>query len=174
MYSKSDVKKAIKGNKKAFEKIIEFEKDRLYRIAYLYVKNENDAVEIVQQTAYKAFISIDKLKKPEQSSAWLKRIAINNSIDFLRQQKKVTPFIKETLEAIPAKEINIDDKMDLYQLIDQLDERQKTIIILKYYEDLPNHEIAKIIGCPEGTVKSSLHRTLLMLRRKMEGGCINE
>lgn len=174
MYTKSDVKKSIKGNKQAFEKIIAYEKTKIYRIAYVYVKNEQNAIEIVQQTVYKAFISIEKLKNPEQFSAWLKRITINSAIDFLRQQKKVVPIISEVLETLPEKEINVDDQLDLFELIDQLDENQKTLIILKFYDDYSNREIAEIMGIPEGTVKSRLHRTLHILRSKMEGDCVNE
>ncbi|MBP3040189.1 sigma-70 family RNA polymerase sigma factor [Bacillaceae bacterium Marseille-Q3522] len=173
MYTEDDVRKAIKGNKKSFAKIIHEEKKRLYRIAYLYVKNENDAVEIVQETTYKAFLSIEKVKSPEQISAWLKRITINSAIDFIRRQKKVTSIASEYIEEIPDKARGLDEKIDLFQLLDQLDERQKTVIILKYYEDLSNREIADIIGCPEGTVKSSLHRALKCLRSKMEEGYMN-
>ncbi|MET1123286.1 sigma factor, partial [Priestia megaterium] len=62
------VKKAKRGNEKAFQELIELEKNKLFRIAYLYVKNEADALDIVQDTIYKAFISIKRLKDPSYFS----------------------------------------------------------------------------------------------------------
>ncbi|MGY3716155.1 RNA polymerase sigma factor [Sutcliffiella cohnii] len=139
MFTERDVKKAIKGNKKAFAMIMEAEKAKIYQLAYLYVKNENDAVEIVQETVYKAFVSIHTLKNPSYLYAWLKKIAINSALDFIAQQSKVTPIHAEIIEAMEAaKEVAVESRLDLFHAIDQLDEKYKTIIILKYYEDLPN------------------------------------
>ena len=59
------VKKAIKGNEKAFETLITNESDKLYRTAYLYVRNKEDALDVLQETTYKAFLSIHQLKSPE-------------------------------------------------------------------------------------------------------------
>ncbi|MBM6617403.1 sigma-70 family RNA polymerase sigma factor [Bacillus suaedaesalsae] len=174
MYTEKDVKKAMKGHKKSIEKIMENEKGRLYRIAYLYVKNEDNAVDIVQDAVYKAYISIHRVKDPLLFSAWLKRITINCALDFLKQQKKVVPLINEIVESIPTKTVEVDGSLDLYNAIDQLNERHKSIIILKYYEDLPNKEIAEILDCPEGTVKSNLHRALQLLRGYLKEDCINE
>ncbi len=174
MFTERDVKKAIKGNKKAFAMIMEAEKAKIYRLAYLYVKNENDAVEIVQETVYKAFVSIHTLKNPSYLYAWLKKIAINSALDFIARQKKVTPIHAEIIEAMEAKEVAVESRLDLFHAIDQLDEKYKTIIILKYYEDLPNRDIAEILECPEGTVKSSLHRALHVLRKILREDCVNE
>ncbi|MFD2044586.1 sigma-70 family RNA polymerase sigma factor [Ornithinibacillus salinisoli] len=173
MYTIHDVKKAVKGNKKAFEKIILAEKHRLYRIAFLYVKNENDAVDIVQDSTYKSLISIGKIKDVNQVSAWLKRITINCAIDFLRRQKKIVPFENGNVDLKEERTIHSEEKIDLYQLLDYLNERDKTVIILKYYEDLTNREIADILQCPEGTVKSSLHRSLKLLKGKIEEDYMN-
>ncbi|WP_042150279.1 sigma-70 family RNA polymerase sigma factor [Paucisalibacillus sp. EB02] len=173
MYTTHDVKKAVKGNKKALEKIVQGEKHRLYRIAFLYVKNENDAVDIVQETTYKALISIGKLKDVNQVSGWLKRITINCAIDFLRRQKKIVPFENGYIEIREDRSFHSEEKLDLYHLLDYLNERDKTVIILKYYEDLTNREIAEILNCPEGTIKSCLHRSLKLLKGRIEEDYMN-
>ncbi|MFS0671670.1 RNA polymerase sigma factor [Ornithinibacillus sp. 179-J 7C1 HS] len=173
MYTVHDVKKAVKGNKKAFEKIIQTEKNRLYRIAFLYVKNENDAVDIVQDTTFKALISIGSIRDINQISAWLKRITINCAIDFLRREKKIIPIEYGDVRITEERKVHSDEKLDLYQLLDYLNERDKSVIILKYYEDLTNREIAEILDCPEGTIKSSLHRSLKVLKGKIEEDYMN-
>ncbi|MBC5638125.1 sigma-70 family RNA polymerase sigma factor [Ornithinibacillus sp. BX22] len=173
MYTIRDVNKAKKGNKKAFAKIIQAEKQRLYRIAFLYVKNENDAVDIVQEATYKALLSIGNMKEINQVAAWLKRITINCAIDFLRRQKKVIPFEDGSVEIVEQRMVHTEEKLDIYDLLDYLNERDKTIIILKYYEDLTSREIAEFLDCPEGTVKSSLHRSLKLLKGKIEEDYMN-
>ena len=173
MYTVLDVKKAIKGSRNSFVKIMQTEKNKLYRIAFLYVKNESDAVDIVQETTYKAFISISKLKEPNQISSWLKRVTINCAIDFIRRQKKIVSIDMKIVEAIPVKVSPSEEKVDLYHLLDKLNEKDKTIIILKYYEDLTNREIAVIMNCPEGTIKSSIHRILKKLKGYLEEGYMN-
>jgi RNA polymerase sigma-70 factor, ECF subfamily len=85
------VKKAKRGNSKAFQKIIEAEKEKLYRMAYLYVKNESDAIDIVHETIYKAFISIKNLKETDYFSTWLMRILINTALDFIKKNKRIIP-----------------------------------------------------------------------------------
>jgi len=75
------VNKAKKGNEKAFQALIEIEKHKLYRIAYLYVKKEEDALDVVQETIYKAFISIKQLKDAAYFSTWITRILINTAIN---------------------------------------------------------------------------------------------
>ncbi|WP_026673391.1 sigma-70 family RNA polymerase sigma factor [Alkalihalobacterium bogoriense] len=167
------VKKAIKGNKKEFEFLINEEKEKLYRIAFLHVKNQTDALEIVQDTVYKAFVSIHKLQEPAQFTAWIKKILIHCALDFLKKKQKVIFISNDLLEWIPDKAIEIDTQLDLMEAIDQLNGKYKSVIILKYYEDLPNKEIATIMDIPEGTVKSTLHRALQQLRVVLEGKCAN-
>ncbi len=168
------VKKAKKGNKQAFLQLIEAEQARLYRTAFLYAKNQEDALDIVQETIYKAFISIETIRDPRYFTTWLIRILIHSALDFLKKKQKVIPLEQDSFSKMPAKEIVIEDKMDLYDAIDKLNERHKTIIILRYYQDLTVAEIADIVGIPEGTVKSNLHRALQLLRLEVKEGCINE
>lgn len=79
-------KKAMAGNKVAFQELVLQEKDNLYRMAYIYMKNENDALDVVHESVFKAYKSIKKLKEPSYFSTWLTRIIINTSIDFLKKK----------------------------------------------------------------------------------------
>ena len=81
------VKKAIKGNEDAFETLITNHSDKLYRTAYLYVRNKEDALDVLQETTYKAFISIHQLKSPEYFGTWLTKILIRTAYDRIKQEE---------------------------------------------------------------------------------------
>lgn len=87
--SHKKVIKAIKGDDQAFEALIREEGDKLYKTAFLYVHNKDDALDIVQETVTKAFVSIHQLKKPELFSSWLMKILIHTAYDLLHKKKKV-------------------------------------------------------------------------------------
>lgn len=158
------VESAIKGNKEAFASLIEVYKDYLYKTAYLYVKNQHDASDIYQETVYKAFISIHKLKKPEYLKTWITKILINNINDKFRKSSKV--ILMDDNEYLANFHHNIDtvSSIDLYNSIDNLGVKYKTAIILRYMQDMPIKDIARIMSCSENTVKSYIHRALKSLR----------
>ncbi|WP_168413037.1 sigma-70 family RNA polymerase sigma factor [Bacillus salacetis] len=171
MLQLTKVKKAKKGNDKAFQELIEEEKNKLYRMAYLYVKNENDAIDIVHETIYKAYISIKKVKEPDYFSTWLSKILINTALDFIKKNKKVIPF--EEVERLESSEdLHIAESLDLVDAIDRLEEKYKTVIILRYYKGLQVKEIADMLDCPEGTVKTNLHRAINKLRADLREECL--
>ncbi|MCA1057736.1 sigma-70 family RNA polymerase sigma factor [Rossellomorea aquimaris] len=168
------VEKAIKGDKKAFAQLIEEEKVKLYRTAFLYTKDKDDSLDIVQDSIYKALISIKNLKEPNYFSSWLMRILINSSLDFIKKKKKVVTLDFEIIDEFPIGKPKTDYKLDLFEALDGLRERYKTIIILKYYQDKTLKQIAELLDLPEGTVKSNLHRALQELRNLIGEDCVNE
>lgn len=171
MLQLTKVKKARRGNDKAFQDLVEAEKNKLYRMAYLYVKNENDALDIVHETIYKAYISIKNLKEPDYFSTWLSKILINTALDFIKKNKKVIPF--EEIERYDTSEkVHIAESLDLVDAIDRLEEKYKTVIILRYYKGLQIKEIATMLDCPEGTVKTNLHRAINKLRVDLREECL--
>jgi RNA polymerase sigma-70 factor, ECF subfamily len=175
MFHLNTVKKAQKGDDQAFIKLIHKEKEKLYRIAFLYVKNESDSLDIVQDTIYKAYISIGNLKDSSYFSTWLTRILINTALDFIKKNNKVIPIDQDSLERIESSErLMLEDKMDLFTAIEGLTEKYKTVIILRYYQDLTIKQIAEFLECPEGTVKTNLHRAINELKGKFKEACINE
>ncbi|WP_147532949.1 sigma-70 family RNA polymerase sigma factor [Bacillus marasmi] len=175
MFHFNTVKKAQKGDDSAFTKLIDKEKDKLYRIAFLYVKNESDSLDIVQETIYKAYISIGSLKNSSYFSTWLTRILINTALDFIKKNSKVIPIDQDSIERIQsADRIMLEDKMDLLKALERLPEKYKTVIILRFYQDLTIKQIAKLIECPEGTVKTNLHRAINELKGMLKEACINE
>ena len=166
---------AKNGDEEAFRKLIEESKSMLYRTAFAYTRNEDDAIEIVQETVYKAFVSINQLKEPAYFGTWLTRILINCSINYMKKQKRMIlfsePIPKYVASTNPG---HVEEKMDLSFAIDQLEEKLKTVVILKYYHDLTIIQIAEILECPVGTVKTRLHMALKKLRVELKEESVNE
>ena len=104
------VPKAIKGDTESFTPLLSIKKENLYRIAYRYVHNEQDALDIIGEAVYKAYISISKLKHPEYFNTWLIRIVINCSINFINKSKKALYLDNEAIENLKDGEINILDE----------------------------------------------------------------
>ncbi|QTN01007.1 sigma-70 family RNA polymerase sigma factor [Sediminibacillus dalangtanensis] len=164
------VKKAINGDEAAFETLIKKESEKLYKTAFLYVKNKEDALDVLQETIYKAFISINQVKKPEYFYTWLTKILIRTAYELLRKRKKVI-YDENLIHHKPETEGNqdVEAKMDLLNAISQLSEQYQTVIILFYYQDLPIHQIAETMGKPENTVKTYLRRAKKELKHYIEG-----
>lgn len=172
LFQSSLLKKAQRGNEKAFLLLIEDEKVKLYKMAYVYMKNDNDALDIVQETVMKAFMNLHTVKEPHYFSTWILRILINTAIEALRKNSKVIVLN----EVLPERSLTVEheDRLDLLDAIHQLEEKYQTVILLKYYRDLTVREIAELIDCPEGTVKTNIHRGLSELKKHfIKGGTVD-
>ena len=164
------VKKAIKGNEDAFETLITNHSDKLYRTAYLYVRNKEDALDVLQETTYKAFISIHQLKSPEYFGTWLTKILIRTAYDRLNKKKGTVLTGDLFLDhAMENKTNNVESKLDLTNAISTLNHDYQTVIILFYYHDLAIKNIAETMDKPEGTIKTYLHRAKKELKKVLEG-----
>lgn len=162
------VKLAIKGDDNAFARLMDSCKENLYRTAYAYVKNEEDALDVVQETVYKAYISIDKLKNPEYFKTWITRILINTAIDTSKKSSKIV-YIDNTdyINEVDDKEESKVNSLYLWSVVDGLKGRSKDVIILKYFNDLTIKEISETLECPVGTVKTYLNKGLTGLRKEI-------
>ncbi|MER1987107.1 MAG: sigma-70 family RNA polymerase sigma factor [Solibacillus sp.] len=162
------VKKAQKGNDKAYLMLFEqFEAD-IYRMAYVYVKNKEDALDLVQEVAYQSFKKIDTLKKPEYVKTWLMRITINCALNLIKESNKVMPLHADFEGLVGTEDADIALAVSLHKLIDLLKEDEKSVILLKYYDDRTLKEISEILEMPLGTAKSVLYRALNKLRQNLK------
>lgn len=168
------VKKAQKGDHKAFLKLFQQHEKDIYRIAFVYVKNQNDALDVVQEVAFRLFKKIDTLQNPEYFKTWLIKIAITCSIDIVRKRKKVVHLKSEYEEFIGSEDEDVPLSITLQELLDQLNEDEKSIVILRFYEGYSFIEIANLFNMPIGTVKSRLYRALNKLRREFKEADICE
>ena len=104
------VKRAIKGDRQAFESLIDIYSDRLYREAYLRCKHEDDAKEIIQETVYKAYRNIGTLKEAIYFKTWISRILIIVSNDYLSKMGMID---LQHDERAYAKEVIVEDKIEM-------------------------------------------------------------
>ncbi|MGN7386397.1 RNA polymerase sigma factor [Sporosarcina sp. SAFN-015] len=145
-----------------------------YRLAYSYVKNKENALDIVQEAVFKALRSIDKLEEVNYLKTWLYRIIVNTAIDFIRKHERVSIMEDEILEShLPASKNELSD-LDLQEAVEHLPPLYKTIIILRFFEDLKLEEIAEITGDNLNTVKTRLYAALRKLRVEMGEEQANE
>lgn len=140
----------------------------LYRLAYSYVKNKENALDIVQESIFKSLKSIDQLNEIGYLKTWLYRIVINTSLDFIKKHGRMQAMDDDVLHSFMPEQRDVERDYDLYEAIDQLKEPYKTIIVLRYFEDLKIEEIAEIQNENTNTIKTRLYAALRKLRIKME------
>lgn len=154
---------------KLIEKFIIENRESHYRLAYSYVRNKDTALDIVQDAILKALNSIDRLEDINLLKTWFYRIVINTSIDFIRKNKRSTVMDDEVLKVyLPHLENELHD-MDLQEAIEQLSPEYKTVIILRFFEDLKIDTIAEITEQNVNTVKTRLYSALKKLRIEIGG-----
>lgn len=160
------IRKAIQGDSDAFEQLLIEHTDRLYRTAYLYVKNREDALDVVQETAYKAFSSIRQLRNEKYFLTWVTKILINCAYDI---QKKRRNEISSENEVAVFSRVKNEEKLDLGVAIGKLPAKHQTSIILFYYYDMSLKEISTTLEVPENTIKTYLSRGKKQLRKLLGG-----
>lgn len=159
----------MKGNLRAcVEQELLKNYQKYYRLARSYVKNEADALDIVQESAYKAMKNCGKLKEESLADTWIYRIVINTALDFLRKAQKDT----KAEESCAKQEQEADEegygRVDIMSVLSTLPVKDSSVLILRYFENFKLEQIAEITGENVNTVKSRLYRAQEKLRLKLE------
>ncbi len=146
--------------------------ESFYRVAYSYVKDTNTALDVIQEAIIKALKNRNTLKNEEYLKTWFYRILINECLMHIRKNKKIT-YLDNIDECSPIRDEsndidNFDDMQVLYNAIKKLEPNLKTIIILRFFEDMKIEEIAKVTNTNLNTVKSRLYKALKILRISIE------
>lgn len=160
------IEAAKRGDKKAFESIVQKYHNELYYTALGIVRSGWDALDICQDTFLKVFSSLDTLKDTSKFRSWMNRILINKCNDHFRKNKRVT--VVEYIENEGFLEEGKEENIDLLRALSSLKDETRVVLTLRYFQDLPIKEIASIIDIPEGTVKSRLSNGLKELRKLMK------
>ena len=119
---------------KELKKYIVDNKESLYRFAYGYVKNQDDALDIVHDSICKSLTKIDTLKDIGNIKPWIYKIISNCAIDYIRKNKKYV--INNDLDLDDSISYDTYENIDLQKALDELPEKYKTIVILRYFEDM--------------------------------------
>lgn len=138
----------------------------LYRLAFSYTRNQDDALDIVQDTVVQAISHADALRDREAVKPWVYRILINESLAYLRRNKKFI-FLDEIPEC-PTPQEDIGEKVDIYRAVEHLEPKLRTIVVLRYFEDMKLEDIAKATGANLNTVKARLYRALKKMREALD------
>jgi RNA polymerase sigma-70 factor (ECF subfamily) len=152
---------------KAEEYIIE-NKNSFYRVAYSYTKNEDDALDVVQESIYKALYSVDNLQDINYIKTWFYKILIRTSIDNIRNTARYKNLVSTEL---PLDQDGVYDKytdIDLRKALEELSIEYKSILLLRFFEDLKIEEVAEILDENVNTVKTRLYTALKKLKYKIK------
>lgn len=142
-------------------------RDSAYRLAYSYVHEREDALDIVQDSVCKALSSVKSLDRPDAVKTWFYRIVINTAIDFIRRHKKHL-FVE--VDRLAAANDSYSD-FDLSSAIASLSTANKTVIVLRFHENMKLDEIATVMNENLSTTKTRLYSSLKKLRVQLEEPC---
>ncbi|MBK3493824.1 sigma-70 family RNA polymerase sigma factor [Viridibacillus sp. YIM B01967] len=162
------VHKAQKGSERAFLKLFQQYEDDIYRIAYVYVKNESDALDVLQEVAYRAFKNIKTLNNPQYFKTWIIKIAMTHSINLVKKNRQVIHLEQGIEKNLQDQEEDFSLTVTIHEILEYLDEDEKSIVLLKFYEGYTFQEIAQLLNIPLGTTKSILYRALNKLRKQLK------
>ena len=177
------LEKAKQGDVKAFEELIEGYQKKVYNIALKILGNPDDAGELAQEVFIRVFKSIGKFREEARFSTWLYRITTNACLDSLRKQKNKRQVSldedvrredgemrREVEDSRPTPDIEAERneiKKIVHAAINALPEEHRTVIVLRDIQGFSYEDIARIINCPEGTVKSRINRARLNLKEML-------
>ena len=135
--------------------------DKYYHIAYSYTQNKNDAQDIVQEGAYKAIYNSEKLRQVKYADTWICKIIINEAISYIKKNR--FNWDKDIVSEMKDEK----DMFELKQALDKLTDKERAVIVLRYFEEMSLNDVAYILGENLSTVKSRIYRALEKLKEYM-------
>lgn len=163
------IEKIREGDMAAFDDLYDAYNKKALRMAYLMTGNQNMAKDIVQEVFIECYLSIDKLKHAEYFKTWFYKILKRTAWRHIKKENKFV--LTETTEELENIKMVWDDPYEqsdlstfLISQIKRMDYKKQTTVILYYYNELSVKEIAKVMGCLEGTVKSRLNSARKQLK----------
>ncbi|WP_373458209.1 RNA polymerase sigma factor SigW [Paenibacillus harenae] len=174
---------SLKGDQGAFAELVSLYQDKLFHMAYRMLNNRQESEDVVQDTFLRVYKNLDRYDENLKFSTWIYRIATNLCIDRLRKRKPVYSLDAESTEhegldgysmipsddRTPETELLLSDTQRIiHQAIETLPPKYKTVMTLRYMQDLSLQEIGDIMDMPVTTIKTRVHRGREFLRKKLE------
>ena len=138
----------------------------MYRLAYTYARNEADALDIVQESVYRAIKNSDTVREEAHIRTWLWRIVMNTAVDFIRRSRR--ELTVDAFEETGQEYVYRD--FDTLEALNVLDEKERAVVVLRFFEDRKLAEIAEVLGENINTVKTVLYRSLRKLKIELTDG----
>lgn len=179
---KKRIKQVLKGDQSAYGEIVEIYKDKVFQLCYRILGNRHEAEDMAQEAFIRAYVNISSFNIDLKFSTWLYRIATNLCIDRIRKKKpdyyldaEVSGTDGLTMYSQVASDTTLpEDEVESLELqetiqreITKLPEKYRSVIVLKYIEELSLNEISEILDIPLGTVKTRIHRGREALRHQL-------
>lgn len=171
----------LQGRTEAFGELVVRYQNRLYTTLVSLLSSAEDARDVAQEAFVNAFQKLHTFRGQSAFYSWLFRIALNSAVSYQRKQSRVLVSIDAAREATglepvsrhpesdPGFAMDVSDRQALVRsALAELPEEYRTVLVLKEVDDLKYEEIAEIVDCPIGTVRSRIHRARLELRAKLE------
>ncbi len=170
------VKKAKAGDQEALVKLIMLERDAYYKLALVFLKNQEDALDALEDMIVILYEKIHGLKNDKAFYSWSKTILVNCCRRQIKNKKRVIPLSQINAEAQGEDKDFISQREDfiiLQRYMENLSQKHQEVLKLRYFLDLEYEAIAELLKIPLGTVKSRINAGLKRLK-KSYGGEINE
>jgi len=159
--------KQPENKEKAFTAIIKKYQEKLYWHVRRMVVDHDDANDVLQNVFIKVWKGLENFREDSQLYTWLYRIATNESLTFLDQQKRRSSVSMDEVEAGLSNKIKADEGFDAQKLewklqlaIQQLPEKQRAVFTLRYYDEMPYEEMSRVLETSEGALKASYHHAV--------------
>lgn len=175
MFDRELIERVASGDKKAFKELFYYYKNKIYKTACFMVNDSAASEDIVQEVFIVIYTKIYKLKHPEAFETWIYRITVNCCYSYLKHHKVYDSLNEEVCEKLIEDKIYSPESITLKQemqveimkYIYELSNRQRACIILYYFNEFSIREVADIMECSEGTVKSTLFQSKRLLEKKL-------
>jgi RNA polymerase sigma-70 factor (ECF subfamily) len=167
----------LSGNGKAFEVLIRRYQKLVYNVLFQMLQNHDTAADVTQETFIRAYRGLSGFRQGHKFKPWLLKVATNAGLNQIRQSEirefeSLDAVLDENPAAEPASRENLEEELDrrfsqamLVDALRSVSPHNRHVFVLRYQHDLPYAEIAEIVGEPETTIKSTLHRVRERLRK---------
>ncbi len=149
------IKRAKRGDADAFTELVQSQMQNLYKTAYAYLGNDEDAGDAISETILTCYEKLYQLKEDSYFRTWLTRILINKCKDILRTRQRIVPV--ETIPERTAGDCGYENA-EWKEALGILEKKYRVVMILHYVEELSAGEIGGLLGLPESTVRTRLSR----------------
>lgn len=163
------VRKAKRGDSSAFAELVRLCTQNMYRVAWTYLGNDEDAADAISETVLVCYEKIETLKKDAYFKTWMIRILINQCKDILKHRSRIQS--KAEMQESAFEDSGYID-CEWKEVLSCLDEKYRIILLLYYTREMDTREIAELLDISRNTVITRLARGRKLLKRELEGGKI--